>query len=201
MLDEPLSALDANLRLQMQAELRRLHAELGITFLYVTHSQSEAFAMADRVAILADGRVQQIGTAQEVYRAPANRFVAQFVGAYGILDGRVATCGRVETPVGMLAAGTGHAAGTQVSYLVPADRVSLSETPIGAENEILAEVATEEFSGAVVTVILRLANGSEIKVQQQQSALASLSLTPGGRVYASWPAEAGYILPNGDDEA
>lgn len=85
LLDEPLSALDAHLVIRMQGVLTKLQKELGITFVYVTHSQSEAFAMADRVVIMAQGEIAQIGTPQEIFRAPRNRFVAEFVGRNNIL--------------------------------------------------------------------------------------------------------------------
>ena len=89
LLDEPMSALDAHLVVRMQAELIRLHRELGITFFYVTHSQSEAFAMANRVVIMNEGRIEQVGPSKEVYRNPANRFVAGFVGTNNIMAGRI----------------------------------------------------------------------------------------------------------------
>ena len=88
LLDEPLSALDANLVVRMQGVLSRLQKDLGITFVYVTHSQSEAFAMADRVVIMNEARIAQTGTPRGVYRNPANRFVAEFVGTNNILTGR-----------------------------------------------------------------------------------------------------------------
>jgi spermidine/putrescine transport system ATP-binding protein len=197
LLDEPLSALDANLRLHMQSELKRLHSELGITFLYVTHNQSEAFAMADRVVILSDGRVQQIGAPKQVHRAPANRFVARFVGANTILDGRMTGAGTIETPVGTfgIARGTPPPAHAAASLLVPADRVTLSTEATGATNEVAAEVLTEEFTGSFVTVMLRLSDGTEMKVQKQQSEIDGLDLRPGVRLFAGWPAEVGYVLP------
>ncbi|TVQ55303.1 MAG: ABC transporter ATP-binding protein [Rhodobacteraceae bacterium] len=196
LLDEPLSALDAHLRLQMQSELKRLHRELGITFLYVTHNQSEAFAMADRVAILNAGRIQQIGSAQEIYRAPANRFVAEFVGASTILSGRAAGDGWIETPVGRFRALAGAAAaGGEATFLIPADRVDLSPQPTGAENEVAARVETEEFTGAFVTIMLTLADGTELKVQKQQSDLDALALEPGATVHARWSADVAYVLP------
>ena len=197
LLDEPLSALDANRRLHMQSELKRLHSELGITFLYVTHNQSEAFAMADRVAILSEGRVQQIGAPKEVYRAPANRFVAEFVGANTILDGRMTPGGKVETPMGTfgIARGTPPAALAEASLLVPADCVTLSGDASGETNEVAGEVLTEEFTGSFVTVMLRLSDGTEMKVQKQQSEIEGLDLKPGAQVCASWPAEVGYVLP------
>ena len=89
LLDEPMSALDANLVVRMQGVLARLQRELGITFVYVTHSQSEAFAMADRVVIMSRGVIEQVGAPQTVYRHPANRFVAEFVGTNNLLSGVV----------------------------------------------------------------------------------------------------------------
>jgi spermidine/putrescine transport system ATP-binding protein len=89
LLDEPLSSLDPHLRVRMQAELVRLHRELKITFIYVTHHQSEAFAMADRVVIMNEGRIQQIGSPQEIFRRPLNRLVAEFIGANNILPGTI----------------------------------------------------------------------------------------------------------------
>ena len=89
LLDEPLSALDAHLVIRMQAVLVQLQRELGITFVYVTHSQSEAFAMADRVVIMGNGEIAQVGTPKDIYRSPQNQFVAEFVGRNNILTGTV----------------------------------------------------------------------------------------------------------------
>ncbi|MBV5334041.1 ABC transporter ATP-binding protein, partial [bacterium] len=86
---EPLSALDAHLSVRMQALLRSLQRELGITFIYVTHSQTEAFSMADRVVVMSRGKVEQIGAPKDIYRHPVNRFVAEFIGNVNILRGRV----------------------------------------------------------------------------------------------------------------
>src|SRR6185436_13812329 len=91
LLDEPLSALDAHLRVRMQTELARLHRELGITFVYVTHAQSEAFALADRIVIMNDGCIQQVGAPQDVYRAPVNPFVAHFIGTNNLVSGTVSS--------------------------------------------------------------------------------------------------------------
>ena len=100
LLDEPLSALDAHLVIRMQGVLTKLQRELGITFVYVTHSQSEAFAMADRVVIMSKGEIAQIGSARDIYRTPASRFVAEFVGRNNIFAGTVNAAGNVETPAG-----------------------------------------------------------------------------------------------------
>ncbi|AOZ69178.1 polyamine ABC transporter ATP-binding protein [Rhodobacter xanthinilyticus] len=93
LLDEPLGALDLKLREQMQEELRRLQRALGLTFVFVTHDQEEALSMADRVAVFAEGRMQQVGSAEEIYRRPASRFVADFVGSSNVIPADLAGAG------------------------------------------------------------------------------------------------------------
>ena len=104
LLDEPLSNLDAKLRLEMREEIRRIHAQTRITTVYVTHDQKEALSLADRIAVMREGRLDQLGSPREVYRAPANRFVADFMGETNWLDGRVAQGAAgtavVETAIG-----------------------------------------------------------------------------------------------------
>jgi putative spermidine/putrescine transport system ATP-binding protein len=90
LLDEPLGALDLKLREQMQSELKALQRQVGITFLFITHDQHEALSMSDRIGVFDRGRLEQVGTPQQVYNTPATRFVAQFVGAANVLDGEVA---------------------------------------------------------------------------------------------------------------
>ena len=108
LLDEPLSNLDARLRDEMREEIRRLHKETGLTMVYVTHDQKEALTLADRLAVMQDGRLVQVGKPQEVYNHPANRFVAGFLGDSNFLPGRAGECrdGRcvIDTPVGPLSA-------------------------------------------------------------------------------------------------
>ena len=90
LLDEPLSSLDRRLRDRLRLELRRVQRELGVTTVYVTHDQAEAMEMCDRLAVMNDGRVEQVGTPEAIYDAPANEFVAEFVGTSNLLDGRIA---------------------------------------------------------------------------------------------------------------
>lgn len=133
LLDEPLSALDAHLVIRMQGVLSKLQKELGITFVYVTHSQSEAFAMADRVVIMGNGDVAQIGTSREIYRAPANRFVAQFVGRNNILSGVVSSLdgslARFDTACGQFSVRVPESKslepGHQIQIAIAADRLRL----------------------------------------------------------------------------
>jgi len=90
LMDEPLGALDKNLREQMQFELKRLHAELGVTILYVTHDQEEALTMSDRIALMNRGTIAQVGTAEDLYERPVDRFVAEFIGESNVIEGRLA---------------------------------------------------------------------------------------------------------------
>ncbi|MEO1458159.1 MAG: ABC transporter ATP-binding protein [Pseudomonadota bacterium] len=201
LLDEPLSALDAHLVIRMQGVLTRLQRELGITFVYVTHSQSEAFAMADRVVIMSEGRIAQVGRPRDIYRAPANRFVAEFVGANNILSGRVTDTGAglaVEGAAGRFRIAEGMAGtGEAVSFVVAADRMQLLPDPAAppGENTIPATLISEEFVGSVVTLFLEGADGAEYKVQVQERALAALDTAPGAAFHLSWAAEHAHLLP------
>lgn len=103
LLDEPLSALDANLRKQMQSELKELQREIGITFLFVTHDQEEAMALSDRIALLRDGALEQVATPREIYARPATAYTAQFIGQTNLLRGEIrgsiASCGALRWPL------------------------------------------------------------------------------------------------------
>src|SRR6266851_7045538 len=96
LLDEPLGALDKNLREQMQVELKRIHREVGITMVYVTHDQTEAMTMSDRIAVFNRGRLEQVGSPLEVYHRPINRFVGEFIGESNFFAGRIDHSGAVE---------------------------------------------------------------------------------------------------------
>ena len=100
LLDEPLGALDLKLRRQLQVELKRIQTEVGITFVYVTHDQEEALTMSDRIAVMHAGKVEQLGTPEELYEQPATRFVADFIGSTNLLRGQVEGGGRVRLDIG-----------------------------------------------------------------------------------------------------
>lgn len=104
LLDEPLGALDKALREHMQVELKRIHKDLGVTMVYVTHDQTEAMTMSDRIAVFNKGRIEQVGTPDEIYFAPKTRFVASFIGDSNILEASSLGDGRFETPVGIVEA-------------------------------------------------------------------------------------------------
>ena len=203
LLDEPLSALDAHLRVRMQAEITELQRRLGITFVYVTHNQSEAFAMASRVVIMDAGRIQQIGAPREVYRAPANRFVAEFVGTNNIIEGRVRTSegGRigVESVHGDIQATVPSAraptVGDSVNLVVSGDRVALNAEAETHNNAVTGTVISEEFIGSVVTLHLDVGGGAVFRVQKQAHELDTVDITPGQKFRASWRAEDTFVLP------
>jgi spermidine/putrescine transport system ATP-binding protein len=194
LLDEPLSALDAHLVIRMQAMLTRLQRDLGITFLYVTHSQSEAFAMADRIVIMSKGEIAQIGAARDIYRAPANRFVAEFVGRNNIFEGKAVAPSRIETPLGVFEAGSGLTPGSPAAFSVSADLMTLSRTEPTGPNVIPVQLISEEFVGAMVTLFLEGAAAAEIKVQIQERQLGDLPREPGERLYAQFEPRHAHLF-------
>ena len=157
LLDEPLSNLDAKLRVEMRSELRQLQRKLGITAIYVTHDQEEANAIADRIAVLDQGRIQQIGTPLELYDRPANRFVATFLGTANLIDGRIEPDGRFVAD-GFTLAGIAGEPGPACIAIRPQD-VSIGVAGSG----IAATVAQREFLGSITRYRLR-AGAHEIAV-------------------------------------
>ncbi|RTM01089.1 ABC transporter ATP-binding protein [Ancylobacter aquaticus] len=203
LLDEPLSALDPHLRVRMQSELVRLHRELGITFICVTHSHSEAFAMADRVVIMNEGRIQQIGAPREIHRRAANRFVAEFVGGNNIFtgtarveaDGSIALAGPVGTVHAPTPTEAGIVTGAAATLVVPADRIELAATGTGIGNEVVARVVTVEFVGSTVTVFLETEGGGELRAQRSLHEMENTPLAVGQPVVARWSPSQGFFLP------
>ena len=201
LLDEPLSALDANLVVRMQGVLSRLQKELGITFVYVTHSQSEAFAMSDRVVIMSQGRIEQLGSPKEIYRSPASRFVADFVGANNILSGTVSQAGEdleIKTTLGAFRchAGTGgaFAVGDALDMVISADLVQISLENPNTQNSLRCRFISEEFVGSIVTLFAELEDGSDFKVQTRQRDLANLSLGEESSFFVSWNATDAHLI-------
>ena len=204
LLDEPLSALDAALKVRMQTVLKTLQRETGITFVYVTHSQSEAFSMADRVVIMSRGKIEQIGTPQEIYRTPRTRFVADFLGSSNIFSGKVATVGEgaleLDTPEGRLQLSSRGLSdmprpGMTATVTVLDTKMHLSATrPANAVNVVPVRVIGEEFVGATATLYLETQHGQEIRVQKGHDELSDLPVEIGQALYAHWAAEDGHLV-------
>ncbi len=138
LLDEPLGALDLKLREAMQLELKDLQQRVGITFIYVTHDQQEALTMSNRIGVMNHGRLLQVGSPEEIYERPADRFVAGFIGETNFIDGKVVEGGRVSIADGLIVgAVTTSEPGTEVTLLLRPECVSLhgspDEVPVGQE--------------------------------------------------------------------
>ena len=203
LLDEPLSALDANLVVRMQGVLTRLQKQLGITFIYVTHSQSEAFAMTDRVIIMSKGRIEQIATAQEIFRRPANRFVAEFVGSNNILEGSVTAIEDgsivVDTNIGVVTVNASQndefKVDDHVEMVISADRIELSTQPTGSTNEFRCSLISEEFIGSIIGLLVETTNGFEVKIQKPHHEIELHNLTEEDTLWFSWKLDTPYLLP------
>ncbi|MXX91146.1 MAG: ABC transporter ATP-binding protein [Boseongicola sp. SB0665_bin_10] len=190
LLDEPLSALDAHLVVRMQGVLTRLQKELGITFVYVTHSQSEAFAMSDRVVIMGHGEIVQIGRPREIFRAPRNRFVAEFVGHNNILSGTV-TQGEIDVDgVRLPLAGVSDG---PAEIVVAADRMEIYGSPPSSP-ALKAAFVSEEFAGAGVICHFEGPGDLELRAQVPEARLAELSPEPGKPFWLAWAADSPHVL-------
>jgi spermidine/putrescine transport system ATP-binding protein len=160
--DEPLSALDLKLRKEMQIELKRLQTETGITFVFVTHDQEEALTMSDRIGVMSNGKLQQVGTPREIYIHPVNRFVASFIGETNFLAGE-AVPGGVR-----LASGTvveAPAATGKVTLAIRPEQVRL--VPVSEAGAIPATVAGAVYFGTDTHVHLALSDGAEVVARLQ----------------------------------
>jgi putative spermidine/putrescine transport system ATP-binding protein len=208
LLDEPLSALDEFLRLQMRGELRRLQQELGITFIHVTHTQLEAIAVADLVVVMEHGRIAQAGPAPEIYTLPRNAYVARFMGGHNVLSGTV-------TAVAHGMATLVSARGERYTVLLPhqsvmvdepvccsirRDRIAVTKAlPCGAAmpaecNAICGTVQAIEYQGAYVKVIVKRPEHEDFVAYVADSDFFTQHLDIGDRVVARWAAEDVHLL-------
>jgi putative spermidine/putrescine transport system ATP-binding protein len=199
LLDEPLSNLDAKLREEVRVEIRQLQRTLGLTTLMVTHDQEEALTMADRLVVMSHGVIQQIGTQQELYDRPVNRFVAGFVGRTNFLAGRLAAPGRFETDGGLaLRVADGAPAGTPRVLALRPERVTITPRPgDGSANTLAGSVELVSYLGAIVEYYVRLASGDLLRVHAPNTGAAGArAFGPGDTVHLAWPPEAGLVLPD-----
>jgi putative spermidine/putrescine transport system ATP-binding protein len=192
LMDEPLGALDKQLREQLQLEIKRIHTDLGVTVVYVTHDQSEALTLSDRIAIFKGGTIQQTASAVDIYEQPANAFVAQFIGESNRLDGRVISRNGAECSVQCdggfvvraLAVSPG-AAGSATTLSIRPERVQLSPLDCDCENIAAATVAQLIYHGDHVRVALRLSSGQDFIVKLP-NVRRGLALAVGTTVKLGW---------------
>ena len=201
LLDEPLSALDAKVRVQLREEIRRIQLELGITTLYVTHDQEEALAISDHVAVMYAGVIEQMGTPSEMYTAPKTPFVAEFIGTMNRLEARIVdgAAGEVEHSGTRLRidAARGRSNGERVLILIRPESLDLQAAGNGSSpngNTLTAEVVTQTFLGPVTR--LKMTGGL---IADMSTARAS-ALPVGANVVAHVPTEGVQLLTLADDE-
>ena len=207
LLDEPLGALDLKLRKHMQLELKRIQSDVGITFIYVTHDQDEAMTMSDRIAVMNQGRMEQIGSPADVYEAPATSFVASFLGASNLLDGTV------ESSEGNLAK-VALKAGSMITLprdRLPADgggRVQIGVRPeklsideqAGGTNSLEATVLTSTYTGVATAYGCRTSDGSHIDVYVQNIGQEHKGVAAGQTLRLSWRPEHTFAVEPGEKE-
>jgi ABC-type Fe3+/spermidine/putrescine transport system ATPase subunit len=190
LLDEPLSALDRNVRAQMQLELKRLQHEVGIAFMVVTHDQDEALSMADRVAVMNDGQVQQVASPQELYRNPANRFVAGFIGRSNIFEGDPVTGG-----LSVAGGGTLPGAGAGRYLVVRPEDIAVAARGAAAGAVLSGRVLETQFSGGTTLVAVapdaaRTVSGQPLLVTQPGVS----TVQRGDEVELSWSPAVARIV-------
>jgi ABC-type Fe3+/spermidine/putrescine transport system ATPase subunit len=202
LLDEPLGALDLKLRKELQLQLKRIQREVGITFVYVTHDQEEAFFMSDRVAIMRAGRIEQLGTPPDVYERPATEFVAEFVGASNRLPGKIVArfedgiyeadvegIGRIRSS-GVPDLGVGQSA---VAIVRPE---AISPTPIHAGRAgVTARVLDLAYLGHQISCVVETDGGAQMTMSVQQS---RATVEVGETYELSWPLDAMWLLARDD---
>jgi putative spermidine/putrescine transport system ATP-binding protein len=194
LLDEPLSALDAKIRVALRKEIRSIQRQLGITTVYVTHDQEEALSLSDRVVVMSEGRIEQIGAPPDIYNFPATPFVASFVGTLNLLAARI-----VDGPTGRVSVD-----GQEIRASKPADsgagRVTVALRPEaielgegGGSNRLVGEVEDVSFLGSIVRTRVRLGEGATVSLDTfNDPGLAAATI--GDTVTVSFPPEAALVL-------
>jgi len=207
LLDEPLGALDRNLRESMQVEIRQIQKRLGITAVLVTHDQEEALTMADRVVIMNGGRLEQVGTPEEIYSRPRTRFVASFIGASNFLHGRV--IGHDGSGLRIALTGGGEACMShsdgetkEVLISVRPEAVSLAALEERAQHGgsgLPATVQQVVYRGQATHVHMTLDDGAPLLafLPNRQGEKAKEDFSPGNRVWASWPSSSNWPVADG----
>jgi len=200
LLDEPMGALDLQLRKQMQIELKRLQKKLGITFVYVTHDQEEALTMSDRIAVMNGGRIEQIGTPEEIYEYPTSRFVAKFIGETNLFPGTVVG---MNGKYAIIDAGSGNipvlnrdlTVGDSVFIAVRPERIQASHSPVGMDFVIKGWYKEQIYVGAQMKTIVNISNQNmEVVVNQSVVTSQEEKLVPGKDIYLTWNPEHAVVV-------
>jgi spermidine/putrescine transport system ATP-binding protein len=206
LLDEPLGALDLKLRKAMQLELKRLNREVGATFIYVTHDQEEALTMSDRIAVMSEGRILQIGSPAEIYERPHTRFVADFIGQTNFLEGTLAHQEGDECHIDVPGVGTVRGRARQpltargpVWLAVRPEKVNLVLEPESAAipndwNLLKGRIEDIVYLGTHSQIHLRLAGTVTLTVLRQNQSVSEPALAPGALVAAAFDPAVAAVL-------
>lgn len=202
LLDEPLGALDLQLRRQMQQELKHLQKKLGITFIYITHDQEEALNMSDRIAVMLNGRFQQIGTPDEVYNSPKTSYVAKFVGSANIVHGTVERIDGdsvyLSTPDGTAvfhSRGHSFSIGSSVTLAIRSENAEPMKSFSPEAPGLVGMVKEKSFSGGMLRIAIQLSNGKDFICSRQG---INTTLSQGNRVKLCWSPESACPVDTGD---
>ncbi|MEP7378335.1 MAG: ABC transporter ATP-binding protein [Chloroflexota bacterium] len=216
LLDEPLGALDLKLRKQMQLELKRIQTDVGITFIYVTHDQEEAMTMSDRIAVMRAGKVEQLGTAEELYERPSTAFVAGFLGVSNLLEGRVVghSDGAIEVELSggrrVRAASEGFADGSTVRVGVRPEKLRLEATTdegqvaraANGSNELVGRVSDASYVGVSTQYVVRLDDGQDVVVYTQNLDISGIGEqhSEGQQVRLSWLPKHTFVIASNNSQ-
>jgi spermidine/putrescine transport system ATP-binding protein len=205
LLDEPLAALDLKLRQAMQTELKRIQREVGITFVFVTHDQNEALTLSDRLVVMNDGLVEQLGTPREIYERPASRFVAGFIGTSNVIE---AVVDRVDAGVASLRVGAGErllvrapeaVVGQLLELTVRPEKIlisteSASEPVTGTGCLLRGRVTDVTYLGTSTTYMVRVGDETDVMVFEQNSSSPAAAAAVGDVVRLRWPLEHSFAF-------
>ena len=193
LLDEPLSNLDAKLRAEVRVEIRELQKRLGLTTVMVTHDQEEALTMADRLVVMNDGAVRQVGTQKALYERPSDRFVAGFVGRSTFIEGEIEAPGRFRSVGGLAIVCKETAAGPATLALRPERIVFTPEPQASMDNSLPGVVEFVSYLGATIDMHVRISPKERVIVQvsNRESGLVPMV---GGQVFVAWPAEGSIVF-------
>nr|WP_246318638.1 ABC transporter ATP-binding protein [Leifsonia psychrotolerans] len=189
LLDEPMSALDRKLREEMQIELKLLQRQLGITFIFVTHDQQEALSMSDRIVVMQGGVIQQLGSTEEVYSAPANAFVAGFIGKQNFIEATIAGPGMLTSADGVLATDRVEAAariGSPVHAAIRAESIQVNAAEPLGRTAVRGTLVGISFLGDVMQYVVMTASGLELIARMHPTQTEPLQT--GDTVWCSWEA-------------
>ncbi len=195
LLDEPLGALDLKLRKQMQLELKRIQHEVGITFVHVTHDQEEAMTMADTIAVMSGGKIEQLGPPTELYERPATAFVAGFLGVSNLLPGTVEGADAIRLDEGTVVRAVLNGRSGQVAAGVRPEKISIGAG--GGSNELPGTISETAYIGVATQVVVRTAAGT-VQVFAQNMDAGGRIPAPGTNVVLSWAPESTFVVDRAD---